>query len=139
MPPGVTAKQAKKKLTNKQRAFCREYMIDLNATQAAKRAGYSKKTAYSMGQRLLKNVEIQKFLKKLQNKQEKRASMNADEIIERLERIARKTPKVRDKIKAMELLGKRFGIFPNKNEVTGKECEPIKLQVVNFANIDDSK
>jgi len=48
------------RLTPKQLRFCQEYIIDFNATQAVIRAGYSKKTAYSQGQRLLKNVEIQK-------------------------------------------------------------------------------
>ena len=47
------------KLTDKQKRFVDEYQVDLNATAAAKRAGYSEKTAYSMGQRLLKKVEIQ--------------------------------------------------------------------------------
>ena len=47
-------------------------MIDLNATQAAIRAGYSKKTAKSQGQRLLTNVDIQGYLKKLLEEQEKR-------------------------------------------------------------------
>tara|TARA_R110000851_G_scaffold5398_2_gene22376 strand:- start:3686 stop:4171 length:486 start_codon:yes stop_codon:yes gene_type:complete len=46
------------KLNDKQKRFVIEYLIDLNATQAAIRAGYSVKTAYSQGQRLLKNVEI---------------------------------------------------------------------------------
>lgn len=45
-------------MNDKQRAFVREYLIDRNATQAAIRAGYSEKTAYSIGQRLLKNVEV---------------------------------------------------------------------------------
>src|SRR5690606_24873160 len=45
-------------LTPKQAAFAREYLVDLNATQAAIRAGYSEKTAYSQGQRLLKNAEV---------------------------------------------------------------------------------
>lgn len=45
-------------LRPKQQRFRDEYLIDLNATQAAIRAGYSKATAYSQGQRLLKNVEI---------------------------------------------------------------------------------
>ena len=45
-------------LNDKQRRFVAEYLIDLNATQAAIRAGYSKKTAGSQGQRLLTNVEI---------------------------------------------------------------------------------
>ena len=51
-----------KKLTDKQKRFCEEYLIDLNATQAATRAGYSAKTAYSMGQRMLKKVEVQEYI-----------------------------------------------------------------------------
>ena len=46
------------RLTVKQRQFVLEYLIDLNATQAAAFAGYGAKTAYSAGQRLLKNVDI---------------------------------------------------------------------------------
>ncbi len=55
-------------MTPRQEKFCVEYLIDLNATQAAIRAGYSEKTAYSMGQRLLKNVEIKSRIKELQDK-----------------------------------------------------------------------
>jgi len=47
-------------LTSKQEAFVREYAIDKNATQAAVRAGYSKKTAYSIGQENLKNLKLQR-------------------------------------------------------------------------------
>ena len=46
-------------MTNKQQRFIEEYLVDLNATQSAIRAGYSKKTAYAKGHRLLKNAEIQ--------------------------------------------------------------------------------
>ena len=56
------------KLTPKQRQFINEYLVDFNATKAAARAGYSAKTAYSQGQRLLKNVEIQEAL--VQRRQE---------------------------------------------------------------------
>ena len=52
------------KLTTKQQRFVEEYCVDFNATQAAIRAGYSEKTAYSQGQRLLKNVEIQAAIQK---------------------------------------------------------------------------
>lgn len=45
-------------MNDKQAAFAREYLIDRNATQAAIRAGYSAKTAYSQGERLLRNVEV---------------------------------------------------------------------------------
>ena len=54
-------------LTAKQARFCDEYLIDLNATQAAKRAGYSEHTAYSQGQRLLKVVEIASRIEELQS------------------------------------------------------------------------
>lgn len=47
---------AEKKLTAKQKRFCDEYLIDMNITQAAIRAGYSKKTAYAIGQENLKNL-----------------------------------------------------------------------------------
>lgn len=49
-------------LTDKQARFVQEYLIDLNATQAAIRAGYSEATAYSQGQRLLKDVEVGRVL-----------------------------------------------------------------------------
>lgn len=62
------------KLTPKQERFCEEYVIDLNATQAAIRAGYSQKTANEQSSRLLANVNIQSYISELKNK--------ASEIIE---------------------------------------------------------
>lgn len=52
-------KNTERMMTEKQVKFISEYTKDFNATQAAIRAGYSPKTAYSIGQRLLKNVEVQ--------------------------------------------------------------------------------
>lgn len=52
-------------LSLKQQKFCEYYVELANATEAAKRAGYSEKTAYSQGQRMLKNVEIQKYVNEL--------------------------------------------------------------------------
>ncbi|NCC69717.1 MAG: terminase small subunit, partial [Clostridia bacterium] len=57
-----------KALTPKQQAFVQEYLCDLNATQAAIRAGYSERTAGSQGERMLKNVEIQIALAEAQQK-----------------------------------------------------------------------
>ena len=62
-------------LSEMQQLFCDEYLIDLNATQAAIRAGYSEKTAYSQGQRLLKNVEIQKQIQKRKDDRSKRTEI----------------------------------------------------------------
>lgn len=76
------------KLTARQEKFCYEYVIDLNATQAALRAGYSEKTAYSSGSRLLKDVEIQKFIQTLQADLEKTAGITALRVLKEHEKIA---------------------------------------------------
>lgn len=69
---------AKGKLTPKQAKFCKEYLVDLNATQAAIRAGYSQKTAYSHGQRLLKNVEIQNEIQRQREGASERTEVTID-------------------------------------------------------------
>lgn len=64
-------------LTEKRKAFVREYAIDHNATKAAERAGFSKATAYSQGSRLLKDVEVRAELEKMF----KQAAASAEEVI----------------------------------------------------------
>ena len=75
-------------LTEKQERFWREYRIDRNATQAAIRAGYSKKTAYSQGQRLLKNVEIRKKIADHNREICEQADVTQERIINELAMIA---------------------------------------------------
>ncbi len=72
------------KLTDKQELFAREYLSDLNATQAAKRAGYSDKTAYSIGQENLKKPEIQDRIAELKAERNERTQINADYVLRRL-------------------------------------------------------
>lgn len=76
------------KLTEKQKIFAKEYLIDLNATKAAIRAGYSQRTAYSQGQRLLKNVEIQTLISKLMEERSERTEITADRVIQEIAKIA---------------------------------------------------
>lgn len=71
-------------LTAKQERFVEEYLIDLNATQAAIRAGYSAKTAYSQGQRLLSNVEVALALSAAQERRSERVKVDADWVLSRL-------------------------------------------------------
>ena len=80
--------EAPKRLTLQQRRFGDEYIVDLNATQAAIRAGYSPKTAYSQGQRLLKNVEVQAYITKREKARAQRTEVTADNVILRLAQIA---------------------------------------------------
>lgn len=77
-------------MTPKQEAFVQEYLIDFNATQAAVRAGYSSKTAYSIGQRLLKNVEVQEYLEILLAGLESKKIADAEEVLQTLTRILRR-------------------------------------------------
>ena len=97
------------KLENqKHEVFCEEYLKDLNATQSAVRSGYSQKTAGSIGQRLLKKVEIQHRISELMEERSKRTEITADKVIEELGAIAfnRNIECIgRDKIKALELIG----------------------------------
>jgi len=83
-----TKGRQKKTLSPQRLCFCNEYLVDFNATKAAERAKYSKKTAYSQGQRLLKNVEVQKTLKKLIQKQTTRTQIDADNILIEAARVA---------------------------------------------------
>lgn len=71
-------------LNDKRARFVDEYLIDLNATQAAVRAGYSERTAYSQGQRLLKDVEVQAQLQKRMQDRQQRTEINADYVLKRL-------------------------------------------------------
>lgn len=76
------------KLTEKQKRFAQEYLVDLNATQAAIRAGYSEKTAYSIGQRLLKKVEIQAAIQKQQEKLRNKLEITQERVLEELAAVA---------------------------------------------------
>lgn len=122
------------KLTAKQRRFVQEYLIDLNATQAAIRAGYSKKSAHSIGPENLEKPEIkQAIVKKLKQIDEEKTA-DAKEVIEYLTSVMRgesqsevlslcgsgrqevieKGPEEKDRLKAAELIGKRYGLFTDK-------------------------
>lgn len=72
------------KLTDKQERFCQEYVIDLNATQAAIRAGYADKTANREGSRLLSNVDIQEKILTLKEEIAERNRITVDELVSTL-------------------------------------------------------
>ena len=76
------------KLTAKQQRFCDEYLIDLNATQAAIRAGYSEKTAQMQSSRLLSNVMVQKYLQKRKTERVERTEITQDMVLYELASIA---------------------------------------------------
>ena len=75
------------KLTPKQARFVEEYLIDLNATQAARRAGYSARTANEQGCRLLANVSVADAIAAAQNRRAQRTEVSADRVVAELAKI----------------------------------------------------
>ena len=138
------------KLNIRQKKFADEYLVCLNATESAINAGYSEKTAYSIGQRLLKKVEVKSYIDEHLKKLESEKIADTKEIMESLTRILRgqeqeetiviegqgdgisKARKIKkeispkDRLKAAELLGKRYGLFTDKIEQT-TEAKPIVI------------
>lgn len=129
------------KLTAKQQRFCNEYLIDLNATQAAIRAGYSKKTARQVATENLSKPYIKNYIDKRLTEKESELIAKQDEVLKFLTSVMRgesvsevvvtefvgegcsmakrveKAPDEKEKLKAAELLGKTYGIFTDKAQV----------------------
>ena len=129
------------KLTAKQKRFCDEYLIDANATQAAIRSGYSKKTANEQGARLLANVSVKEYIANRMEEKDKKLIADQDEVLMYLTSVLRgesqseivvvenvgdftsearriqKAPDEKERLKAAELLGKRYNLFSDKMKV----------------------
>jgi phage terminase small subunit len=127
-------------LTPKQRRFVAEYLVDLNATQAAIRAGYSAKTSYAQGQALLKKLEIAQAVREGQEKaaaKTERTSLDVLRDIQELGKMAREKGNIRDGLKALELEGKHLGMFRDKLEVSGFPAEvEARLQAVFLGKLE---
>lgn len=130
-------------MTPKKKRFCDEYLIDCNATQAAIRAGYSKNTAYSSGQRLLKDVEVAAYIDERLEKMQSETIASATEVIQYLTSVLRgketeevvvvegcgdgfssastmeKAVGAKERLKAAELLAKRYGLLTDKVGIEG--------------------
>lgn len=82
-----------RKLTDKQAAFVAEYLVDLNATQAAIRAGYSERTAYRIGAELLQKTSVAEAIAAGQAKRAQRVEITADRVVAELAKIAFADPR----------------------------------------------
>lgn len=108
-----------KELTPKQQAFCHEYAVDMNATQAAIRAGYSAKTAESQGSRLLTNVRATLFISKLMAERYAKADITAEAILNALwtnHCLALDAGQLNSSNRALELLGKANRLLVDRVE-----------------------
>ncbi|GHU75840.1 hypothetical protein AGMMS49992_20530 [Clostridia bacterium] len=102
-------------MTPKQQRFVDEYMADLNATQAAIRAGYSEKTAYSIGSRMLNNVEVSQAIELRRKDESLRSGYDIQRIFDGITAIAEDAEtRPADRLKAFELMGKHLGMFRDR-------------------------
>ena len=120
-------------LTSKQERFVSEYLIDLNATQAAIRAGYSEKTAQEQSSRLLSNVMVQQAVSDAQNRIAEKAEWSAADRLRMLAGIAEANIKddPRVAVSAIAEANKMQGSHaPTKTEHTGKDGKPIEVKTL---------
>ena len=125
-------------MTAKQQRFCDEYLIDLNATQAAIRAGYSKKTANRIATENLSKPVIKAYIEARMAEKQSELIADQDEVLKYLTSVMRgesqsevvvvenigdymsearamqKAPDEKERLKAAELLGKRYGLYTEK-------------------------
>ena len=139
-------------MTEKQKRFGDEYVLDPNVTQATIRAGYSEKTAYSIGQRLMKNVEVKSYIDAALARLQAENVADAQEVMRYLTSVMRgesqssvlslsgngaqevieKRPDEKERLKAAELLGKRYGLYTEKVDMDVQ-------QVVIIDDLDEYK
>ena len=137
-------------MTPRQLRFVDEYMIDLNATQAAIRAGYSAKTAYSQGQRLLNHVELEGVIQATMVQVSKRVEVTVDDVVASLwaEAQGRADSTAGSRVAALGLLGKHLGMDrkdiqlqidqPRVEDMTSEErdaeMETIRANIIQLMN-----
>lgn len=131
------------KLNARQKAFCEYYVACGNATEAAIKAGYSKKTADRIASENLRKLELKKYIDGLMQKLESERIASAEEVLQNLTammrgeiqedvvvvegegdgvssaRVMKKQVSAKERIKAAELLGKRYRLYTDKVEVEG--------------------
>ncbi len=114
-------------MSEKQKAFCDFYIETLNATEAARRAGYSEKTAKSIGCENLTKPNLKEYIELRLAEMEAHRVADGEEVLQYLTRVMRGEEKdsfdmdasLQDRTKAAELLGKRYRLFIDKQEISG--------------------
>lgn len=118
-------------MTPKQARFVDEYLVDLNASAAAVRAGYSAKLSNTNAFKLLQNTAVAAAIAERQAEISERLEVTQVGVIADLRRLARKAEKAgafAPAIRARELIGKHIGMFWDKVQLSGPQGGPIQLQ-----------
>jgi phage terminase small subunit len=121
-------------LPPQQQLFVQEYLVDLNATEAYIRAGYTAKTRHSAeanSHKLIKLPKVQEAVAAAMAKRIQRIEVTADWVLERVKKLADAAGKDSDRLRGLELLGKHLKLWTEKFEVTEKKVthEDIVLEL----------
>ncbi len=110
-----------RELTPKQKRFIEEYQVDLNSSAAARRAGYSTKTAEWIGPQLLGKSHVSEAIQKALEERRERVQIDADYVLARLKEEGEFTGEGSShsaRVRALELLGKHVGLFPLRGNLS---------------------
>ena len=118
-------------LTPRQERFVAEYLIDLNATQAAIRAGYSESTAKQQGSRLLTKADVREAVASAERVTQTRLQVTAEDIALRAWQIAQQDRS--DRVSALALLARRHPEFSDKRDITVSERSETLLMVASMS------
>jgi phage terminase small subunit len=116
-------------LTPKQQRFVEEYLIDLNATQAAIRAGYSSKTAMEQGYQLLRKTSVAGAIAEAQAELARRTEITQEKVLAELAKIG---------FADMRKLLRWTGNLPKMDETTAEQTGEVEISVANFVQLFDS-
>lgn len=119
-------------LTDKQECFVAEYLVDFNATAAAKRAGYSENSASEIGYQLLQKTSVQTAVRQAVEDRAKRTNLKQDQVVQELCQVAFSPAsdasdsdmRYASKLRALELLGKHLGLFTEQVVAEVKQLPP---------------
>ena len=121
-----------RKMTPRQQRFVDEYLLDLNATQAAIRAGYSARTAEQQGPRLLGNAGVAAAIQAAQEARSERVHITQDDVLRGLRREATLTGEGSThaaRVSAWGLIGKHLGMFLERRQQVGEDGQPVNSQL----------
>ena len=118
-----------RKLGARHSLFVAEYLTDLNATQAAIRAGYSVRRARQTGFDLLQIPHVAAAVAAAQGQKIRRVEITADAILARLDALADGAERDSDKIRALELLGKHLRLWAETVEHSGPNGGPLQVNI----------
>jgi len=130
-------------LSDRQRVFCEEYLKDLNATQAAIRAGYTTKNAKQVAFQLMENQAIRIAIDGLRAERSKGTDVTKDFVLRGIQKAIRQAEDANNMnamLRGYELLARHLGMFIERTEISGPDGEAIKMEqkikedVANFTS-----